>query len=143
MATDIIFEENKYVICYNLDIPILHYVPVIAGQHLSTGQPEIEVLNTEDEAIVRISELGFNPDDYIVRYKFLMFSTEDECWDAIDSLDNCLEPGYIEKPLTMKNVSDLSIIGYIILVDETIERCLTQTQINHIMTSSGNQIIID
>ncbi len=65
MGTDIIVNEKKYVICYSLENNVLHYLILEPGQHLSTGQPEVELFPTEEEAIARIIELGFNPDDYI------------------------------------------------------------------------------
>jgi hypothetical protein len=65
MGTDIVVTETKYVMCYNLDIPLLHYIVLQPGQHLSTGQPEVELFPNQDEAIIRMIELGFNPDDYI------------------------------------------------------------------------------
>lgn len=65
MATDITSTTIQYVLCFNLDIPLLHYIVMEPGQHLSTGQPEVEIFPTEEEAIERMIELGFNPDDYI------------------------------------------------------------------------------
>jgi hypothetical protein len=143
MATDITVNSKKYIICYNIETPILHYVVLEPLKYLSTGQPEVEIYDTEDEVIIRIAELGFNPDDYIVKYTFLSYGTEDDCWNSIDNINNCLGETYIEKPLRMRDARDLSIIGYIILVDDKIKSCLTYVEQGQIMTSSGNQVIID
>lgn len=67
MSTDITVNEIKYVICYCLETMVLHYVVLEPEQHLSTGQPEVELFPTEQEAIDRMIELGFNPDDYIIK----------------------------------------------------------------------------
>lgn len=75
MGTDITVNETKYIICYNLETMLLHYIVLQPEQHLSTGQPEIEMFSTEQEAIDRMIELGFNPDDYIIKDE-----PEDELW---------------------------------------------------------------
>jgi hypothetical protein len=145
MATDITVNEKKYVICYSLENKVLHYVELKPGNNLSTGQPEVELYDTEEEVISRISELGFNPDDYIVKYTFLSYGTEDDCWDDIYEINNCLdfEQPYIDKPLRMIDTSNLSFIGYIILVDDKIKSCLSPLEKERIMTSSANQVIIN
>jgi len=66
MSIDITTDHIQYVICYDLNIPLLHYIVMDAGQHLSTGLPDLEVFPTEEDARLRIIELGFNPDDYII-----------------------------------------------------------------------------
>lgn len=65
MGIDIIADKVKFVICYNLETMLLHYLILQPGQHLSTGQPNLEQFDTADEVIARMIELGFNPDDYI------------------------------------------------------------------------------
>jgi hypothetical protein len=36
-------DNKKYILCYNIETPILHYVI------LETGQPEIEIYDTENK----------------------------------------------------------------------------------------------
>ena len=67
MGTDITVNETKYIICYNLSIKLLHYVVLQPGQHLSTGQPQVEQFDTEEQARQRMIQLGFNPNKYIIK----------------------------------------------------------------------------
>ena len=142
MPTDITVNEKKYIICYDVNTPVLHYVVLEPERLLSTGQPEVEVFDTEDEVIARMIELGFNPDDYITKYKFLSFNTEDDCWDDIDKINKCLGENYIERPLMMKDNTDYSFLGYVILIDDKISPCLTMSQQGHIMLSSSSEVTI-
>lgn len=51
------YTEDKYVICH-CGHDVVHYFPVTAGSTLSTGQPEYEEFDSQEEWLSRLAELG-------------------------------------------------------------------------------------
>jgi len=48
--------EAKHVVCHN-GIDVYHYTLVDVGQELTSGQPYMEVFNTENEALNFMPEI--------------------------------------------------------------------------------------
>jgi hypothetical protein len=135
-------DNKKYVICYDLSKQILHYKILEEGDSILTGQPVLEAFDIEGEVIQRIKELGFNPYNYIIKFEFLSYATEEECLSDIDKINTCLglDYDYISKPIMMYDKSDDSFLSYIILTDFRVKECLTPEGINKIMYSTDTQV---
>lgn len=156
-------DEPKYVLCYSLTNGTMNLVYLVPNEQLSTDEPDVEFYETQLEALYRIIDLGFvligkidmkppfSLEESIVdeeemtflfigEYKFLLFSTINECQDKVNEINSCLDNTYVTSTITMTNYDDDTLEGYIILVDDVIKSCLTPTQINQIMTTDSSGV---
>jgi len=51
---------TKYWIAYNEDKNVIHYGVTEVGQQTSSGQPLFEIFDTEEEYLIRLTELNIN-----------------------------------------------------------------------------------
>lgn len=50
--------ETKWWICYNEGFTTIHYGKTLVGQVTTSGQPNYEIFDTEQEYLDRLNELG-------------------------------------------------------------------------------------
>lgn len=53
---------DKWFICRNEDLSVIHYFFNEANNQFGTGQPIVEEFDNEAEWLTRLSELGITPD---------------------------------------------------------------------------------
>jgi len=54
-------ENTTYYVCHGPDV--VHFVESDGESTVTSGQPNIEQFDTEEEALARAIELGYEPDD--------------------------------------------------------------------------------
>ena len=54
-------ENTTYYVCHGPDV--VHFVESDGKSTVTSGQPNIEQFDTEEEALARAIELGYEPDD--------------------------------------------------------------------------------
>ena len=54
-------DNTTYYVCHGPDV--VHFVESDGESTVTSGQPNIEQFDTEEEALARAIELGYEPDD--------------------------------------------------------------------------------
>jgi hypothetical protein len=78
----------------------------------------------------------------ITQYEFLQFNIEQDCKTQMDSISNCLGEQIQPKPYLMMSNTTRQIMGYAIIATQDVKLCLTESQLNTILTASINDITI-
>ena len=65
MTDDYVAENDTWVVCYNANQSVHHFISMTDGQHLATQLETIEVFTDYDQAVARYQEInpGWVPDD--------------------------------------------------------------------------------
>jgi len=65
MTDDYVAEVDTWVVCYNADQSVHHFIAMADGQHLATRIENIEAFTDYDQAVARYQEInpGWVPDE--------------------------------------------------------------------------------
>lgn len=78
----------------------------------------------------------------ITQYEFLQFLDYSDAQIKLEQINNCFGVMVQPEPYRIYDITTRELIGYAIITNEDVKSCLSEIELNYIMTASTSDILI-